>query len=62
VPVDLSGKGLVTFQVGKTLDDVIKVFGQVKKAVEAGEFNDQIADAKTKARRRGEKGGEADEE
>jgi hypothetical protein len=51
-PVDLSGKGLTSFECGASLSDVIAIFEKLRDAVGAGEFDAQIAQAREKATRK----------
>ena len=51
-PVDLSGKGLTSFECGGALSDVVAVFEKLRDAVGAGEFDTQIAQAREKATRK----------
>ena len=50
--VDLSGKGLTAFECGGALSDVIAIFEKLRDAVAAGEFDEQIAQAREKATRK----------
>lgn len=50
-PVDLSGTDLTVFEVGK-LEDIPKVFRQVREAIASGEYDDAIEAAKSKTTRR----------
>lgn len=51
-PLDLSERGMTTFEIGTKLEEVPKVFRQIREAVAGGECDAAIEAAKAKASRR----------